>query len=141
VDDERPAPAAPQESPLAQETTAVQGRADWRSSIEATLLATILIGIWLIISSFVLSYDKAGAPLVWGIVVIVLALLRLIAAARSATLAIATIAAGVFIVITAFALGDTAGPTANMALMGLAVVVLQVISIAALSERRRISRS
>ena len=141
MDDERPAPAAAQESPLAQETTAVQGRADWRSSIEATLLATILIGIWLIISSFVLSYDKAGAPLVWGIVVIVLALLRLIAAARSATLAIATIATGVFIVITAFALGDTAGPTANMALMGLAVVVLQVISIAALSERRRISRS
>ena len=141
MDDERPAPAAPQESPLAQETTAVQGRADWRSSIEATLLATGLTGIWLIVSSFVLPYEKPGAPLVWGIVVIVLAALRLIAEVRSAILAFATIATGILIVITAYALSDTAGPTANMALMGLAVVILQVISLAALSERRRVSRN
>lgn len=140
MDEDTPQLARASESPLARETDAVQGRADWRSSIEATLLATAAIGVWLIVSAFVLPYEKPGAPLVWGIVVVVLAGLRLLADVASATLALATIAAGALIVITAFALGDTAGPTANMALMGLAVVVLQFVSMGAMSERRRISR-
>jgi hypothetical protein len=140
VEADRPQTAAPDQSPLAQETDAVQGRADWRSSIEATLLITALAGVWLIVSAFLLPYEKPAAPVIWGVVVIVLAALRLIGEVRSATLAIVTIVAGALTTLTAFVLGDTAGPTANMALMGLAIVVLQVVSVAALSERQRISR-
>jgi hypothetical protein len=119
----------------------VQSRADWRSSVETTLLATLAIGVWLIVSAFVLAYDKPSIPVIWGIVVILLAALRLIADAASATLALATIATGALIVVTAFAMSETAGPTANMALMGLGVVVLQFVSMGAVSERRRVSRS
>jgi hypothetical protein len=48
--------------------------------------------------------------------------------------------AGALIVLTAFVLGDSSGPTANMALAGLLIVVMQVVSAGALAERRRTSR-
>jgi hypothetical protein len=141
VDEETPGITAEEQGPLAAEAEAVQSRADWRSSVEGTLLVTALAGAWLIVSAFALPYEKPAAPLIWGVVVVVLAGLRLLGDVRSATLAFATSAAGVLVVLTAFVLGDTAGPTANMALMGLAIVVMQVISLAALTERRRFSRS
>ena len=140
MEENRPKPTAPEQSPLVEQTDAIGARGDWRSSIEASLLATGAAGIWLVVSAFALSYEKPAAPLVWGIVVLVLAGLRLIGEPRSRLLAGASIACGGLIVATAFALDDTAGPTVSMALVGLAIVVLQVISIAALSERRHISR-
>jgi hypothetical protein len=138
--EETPGITAAEQSPLAEETEAVQSRADWRSSVEGALLVTVLAGAWLTVSAFALPYEKPAAPLIWGIVVVVLAGLRLIADVRSATLALATGGAGALIVLTAFVLGDSAGPTASMALMGLAIVVMQIVSVASLTERRRISR-
>lgn len=140
MEDDRPGTTSPDQSPLAEETNAVESRADWRASVEASLIATAVIGVWLIISAFAFSYEKPASALIWGVVVIVLAALRLIGDLRSATLAFVTLATGALIVLTAFVLDDKPGPTANMALMGLAIVVLQVISLGAASENRRTSR-
>jgi hypothetical protein len=135
MDEEKPATTAPERSPLAEETDAAGARAGWRSSIEAALLITAAVGIWLVVSAFALPYTKPAVPVIWGVVVLLLAALRLGAAIRSATLALVTAATGVLIVITAFVLGDSPGPTANMALMGLAVVILQAAGISAGTER------
>jgi hypothetical protein len=137
--DEIPETTAAEEGPLAEETDAAASRTDFRSSIEASLLITALVGVWLIISAFAIPYEKPAAAVIWGIVVLFLAVLRLLGAVRSMTLALVTAGTGVLIVITAFVLGDTAGPTANMALMGLAIVVLQLVGLGADAESRRSS--
>ena len=125
-----------EQSPLAEATDATGTRVGRRSSIEAALILTGLVGAWLIVSPLVMAYDKTAIPVIWGVVVIFLAILRLVGAMTSKTLSLVTAAAGVLIVVTAFAADDTAGPTANLALMGLAVIIFAVVGSAAPTRSR-----
>ena len=115
-------------------------RADWRSSIVGTIGLTLLIGVWLIASTAVLSYDKPTLPVIWGAVIVVLSLIRLLGPTSSRTLALTLALAGAFTTLSAFLADDPAGPTANIALMGLAVVVLAMVGLAADSESAIASR-
>lgn len=127
---------APERSPLAETSDAVGTRVGRRTSIEAALIVTLLIGGWLIASPLALDYDKPAVAVIWGVVVVVLAILRLVGGATSKTLGAVTAIAGVLIVITAFVIDDPPGPTANMALMGLAVIILSVVGSAAPARSR-----
>ena len=97
---------------------------------------TFLVGVWLIISPLFMAYDKTAIPVIWGVVVLVLAVLRLVGGLASKTLTAITVAAGVLIVVTAFVTDDTSGPTANLALMGLAVIIFSVVGSAAPARTR-----
>lgn len=118
---------AAERSPLAETTDAAGTRVGRRSSIEAALIVTLLIGGWLIFSPLALDYEKPEIAVIWGVVVVVLALLRLVGGMTSRTLTLVTAVAGVLIVLTAFVIDDSPGPTANMALMGLAVIIFSVV--------------
>ncbi len=127
MEEERPLTTAAERSPLAETTDATSERVDRRSSIEAALIVTVLIGVWLIVSAFALAYDKPAVPVIWGIVVILLAVLRLVGAMASRTLGAVTALTGALIIVSAFLIDDPPGPTANMALLGLAVIIVSVI--------------
>jgi hypothetical protein len=127
-------------SPLATETDERTARADWRSSLVGTAAVTILIGAWLALSPLVIDYDKPALAIVWGAVIAVIGLARLLGALGSVTLAIVGAAAGALTALTALLAGDTAGPTANLALMGAAVVVVSLVGLAASGEAARKSR-
>jgi hypothetical protein len=136
VEEERPATTSPERSPLAETTDPSATRVGRGSSIEAALIVTLLAGVWLIASPLALDYDEPSIAVIWGIVVVVLAALRLFGAMASKTLSLVTAAAGILIVVTAFVIGDSPGPTANMALMGLAVVIFALVGSAAPARSR-----
>jgi hypothetical protein len=125
------------EGPLAVDADAQADRADWRSSSLATAGLTILIGIWLAISPALFDYKKPALPVIWGLVILVIAALRMFAAPRSRVLALFGAVAGVLTALTAFVASDPAGETANMALMGLAATVLSLIGLSARVESDR----
>lgn len=131
---EEPGPQPAETGPLAEQTDARSARADWRSSILGTAGISLLIGIWLLVSPAVLSYDEPALPLIWGAVIVVLSLLRLLAPTRSQTLAITLILAGIFTALSAVLADEEAPETANAALMGGAVIVLAAIGLAAEEE-------
>jgi hypothetical protein len=136
VDEERPATTAAERSPLAETTDAAGTRVDRRSSIEAALIVTLLIGVWLILSPLAFDYDKPEIAVIWGVVVVVLALLRLLGAMTSRVLSLVSAIAGVLIVVSAFVMDDPPGPTANVALMGLAVIIFSVVGSAGPARSR-----
>jgi hypothetical protein len=127
-------------SPLAAETDERTARADWRSSLIGTATVTILIGAWLALSPAFIDYNKPALAIVWGAVIAVIGLARLLGALGSVTLALIGAAAGALTALTALLADDTSGPTANMALMGAAVVVISLIGLAAAGEDGRRSR-
>ena len=106
-------------------------RSDWRSSLFGAAIVTILAGIWLALSAAPLDYGKPALPIVCGVVIIVVGVLRLVAAPGSRILALVSAVAGALTVLTAFVASDPPGPTANMALMGLAVMILAFIGLSA----------
>ncbi len=132
---------AADQGPLEVETDERAARADWRSSVYGTVIVTLLIGLWLIASAGLLDYTKPALPLIWGIAIALLSLLRLFGPSRSRTLALATAAAGALAAISALLASESAGETANVALLGLATVILALVGIAADSEGRRGSRA
>lgn len=137
---EAPGPQPAETGPLAEQTDERSERADWRSSIVGTLLVSILIGVWLIVSAAVLEYEKPLNPLIWGILVVFLSLLRLLGPTRSRTLALVSVAAGVLTALSAFAVSEASGETVNLLLMGLATTVIALIGLAAASEDERATR-
>ena len=94
----------------------------------------------MIASAAILNYSEPTAPVIWGILIALLSLLRLFGPTVSRTLALTTAAAGGLAALSAFLLSDPPGATANLALIGLAVVVLSLIGLAADAERGRTSR-
>lgn len=132
---------APGAGPLAVETDERAARADWRSSILGSILVVGLIGIWLMVSPVPLDYERPALPIVCGALVLMIAVVRLVAAPRSRTLALAQATAGALTVVAAFAAAETAGPTANAALMGAAVIVLSLVGMAASAEAPLRSRA
>lgn len=97
---------------------------------------TLLIGVWLILSPLAFDYDKPEIAVIWGVVVVVLALLRLLGAMTSRVLSLVSAIAGVLIVVSAFVMDDPPGPTANVALMGLAVIIFSVVGSAGPARSR-----
>ena len=135
-----PGPQPAETSPLAEETDSPAARVDWRSTVVATTGIILLAGLWLIASPAALDYDKPSLPLIWGAVIVVLALIRLLAPAGSRLLAVLLALGGALTVLSGFAADDKAGETANMAVMGGAVVILALIGLAAESDSARTSR-
>ncbi len=66
--------------------------------------------------------------------------MRLLGPIRSRTLVLATAAAGALAAISALIGSESSGETANLALLGLATVMLALIGLAAESEGRRDTR-
>lgn len=131
---------AADQSPLEVETDESTARADWRSSVYGAVIVTLLIGLWLLASAGLLDYAKPALPIIWGIAIAFLSLLRLFGPIRSRTLALATAAAGAMAAITSFVASESTGETANVALLGLATVILALVGLAADSEESRASR-
>lgn len=138
--EEQQAPQPASTGPLAQQTDERTERASWRSSIVGALGVLLLAGIWLAASAAILDYSEPASPVIWGILIVFLSVLRMVGPTVSRTLALATVGAGAFTVLSAFLFDDPAGETANQALIGLAVVVLALIGLAADAERSRESR-
>ncbi len=138
--EEQQAPQPASTGPLAQQTDERTERASWRSSIVGALGVLLLAGIWLAASAAILDYSEPASPVIWGILIVFLSVLRMVGPTVSRTLALATVGAGALTVLSAFLFDDPAGETANQALIGLAVVVLALIGLAADAERSRESR-
>jgi hypothetical protein len=129
-----------EESPLAEQTDERAARADWRSSIVGSVGLMLLIGGWLAVSSSVLDYERPELPIICGIAIVVIALAQLLGGPGSRSLVLASAGAGAVTVVVAFAADETAGPTGNLAVMGLGVIVLSLIGLAAATESRTGSR-
>ncbi len=134
-------PEAPDRGPLIEQTDERSARADWRSSTVGSILVTLITGIWLVVSPAVISYDRPAIPILWGALIALLSLLRLLASTTSRALALTTAAAGALAAISAFLSEEAPGPTANLALFGAAVVVLATITVAVAAEGSRQSRA
>ena len=126
--------------PLAVETDERAARADWRSSVVGTALVTVFVGLWLAISAALLDYDRPELAVIWGVVIAIIGLARLLGSAASATLACLGIAAGLLTIATALIADETSGPKVNIGLMGAAAVVLSFVALAAARESGRGSR-
>lgn len=125
------------ERALSDQTDERTARADWRSSIYASGLATLAGGIWLVVAPALISYDRPLNPVIWGGLVVFLSLLRLVAAPASRTLALTTAAAGILAVIAAFIVDEPPGATMNLALVGLGVAVVSLVGLGADEESKR----
>jgi hypothetical protein len=105
---------------------------DWRTAVAGADLLTVLSGIWLIISPFVLGYSGADAvwnPIVFGAIAGSLALLRLAGGELAASLAglpLVNAAIGVWLFISAFWLADSAQASWNVGVMGVVLFILGV---------------
>jgi hypothetical protein len=126
--------------PLAEQTDERSERASWTSSIAGANIVTLVAGVWLAISAAAINYSEPAAPVICGILIVVLSILRMAVPAASRTLALTTAAAGALTAVSAFLLGAAPGETLNQALIGLAVVLLALIGLAAEAERPRSSR-
>jgi hypothetical protein len=138
--DDPPEVTAASQSPLAEQTDERTERAAWTSSIAGANIVTLVAGIWLAVSAAAINYPEPAAPVICGALIVVLSVLRMAVPAVSRTLALATVGAGALTAVSAFLLGDAPGETLNQALIGLAVIVLALISLAAEAERPRASR-
>lgn len=135
-----PGPQPAETGPLAEQTDERSERADWRSSVVGAVGVTLLIGLWLIASIAVLEYERPSLAVIWGAVIVVLSLLRLLGPMGSRTLAVALAVAGLLTVLTAVIANEHIGETMNIALMGGGTMVLALISMAAGAEAGRTSR-
>jgi hypothetical protein len=140
VNDELPAVQPAETSPLAEETDERNERASWRSSVVGSIVATLVAGLWLVASAGPLSYSEPAGPVILGLLIAILCLLRLFGPITSRTLALTTAAAGGLTALAAFLFNDGPGETVNQALVGLAVVALTMVGLGAGAERSRTSR-
>lgn len=94
----------------------------------------LLVGVWLIISPWVLNYNDADAwwnPVVFGAIVSTLALACVMVPARTAALSAINAAIGVWLFISGFWLADSAQAAWNDWIMGTIVFILSVIALGA----------
>lgn len=129
-----PGPQPAEAGPFAEQVDERTARADWRSSVFGTVVCTALIGVWLIVSPAMLEYREPLNAVIWGVLILVLSLLRLAAGARSRTLALVTIAAGALTIASPFVADETAGPTVEVVALGGAVILLSLVGLAVTNE-------
>lgn len=109
------------------------GEATWRDEATTASGLNVLAGIWLIVSPFVLVFGPGYArwnPIVFGAIVLVLALVRLfVPTMRTAWLSGVNAAIGVWLFVSAFWLADSGGARWDEWIMGVVVFILAVWSI------------
>jgi hypothetical protein len=134
------APAEPARSASTDPTSPTYGPPDAGGSLPAIAVAsglTVLAGIWLIIAPFVLAYgngDPYWNDIVFGAIVTLLALARVLGASRAAWLSVLNMLIGAWIFISAFWLDDTWNAGTNDIILGAIVFILALVSASATEE-------
>ena len=111
---------------------------DWRAGVTLAGLLNLLAGAWLIASPWVLDYgagDSALNPIIAGAIVAFIALLR-VGVWRAEWLSMINVAVGVWLFGSGFWLASSPSATWSSWLLGLAVIVLALLSIDATEEGR-----
>ncbi len=112
-----------------------------RSQVHLASGVTIVAGIWLILAPFVLGYADGGAPnwnsIIVGLVVAVLALIRVGAPHRNVSASWIIVALGVWLIVAPFALNYAAFLPAlwNDIIVGAVIIVFGAWSAAATRRR------
>jgi hypothetical protein len=123
-----PRPSAPPPSPP-----------DWRSEVLGLSGLNVLAGIWLIIAPWVLGYsgrDPRWNDVVFGIIIGVLALIRVSGAYRAEVLSWINLLIGVWLFVAAFTIDHTARAGWNDIILGIIVFLLAAGSAEASSHLR-----
>jgi len=111
---------------------------DWRTGVTVAGLLNLIAGAWLIASPFVLDYvagDSRLNPIIAGAIIAFVALVRLVAWGAE-WLSVINVAVGVWLFGSGFWLATSPSATWNAWLLGVAVIVLALLSIDATEERR-----
>ena len=111
---------------------------DWRGQVAVAGLLSVFAGAWLIASPFVLDYvagDSRLNPIVCGAVIAFIALIRA-AFWRAEWLSLVNTLIGIWLFGSGFWLAESPSATWNAWLLGVAVVVLALLSIDATEEGR-----
>jgi len=111
---------------------------DWRGHVVVAGLLSLLAGVWLIVSPFALDYvagDSRLNPIICGAVIVFLALIRM-ALWRAEWLSLINVAIGIWLFGSGFWLAESPSATWNAWFMGIAVIVLALLSIDATEEGR-----
>jgi hypothetical protein len=111
---------------------------DWRGAVTLAGLFNLVAGAWLIASPWVLDYvagDSRLNPIIAGAIIAFIALVRL-GAWRAEWLSMINVAVGVWLFGSGFWLASSPSATWNSWLLGLAVIVLALLSIDATEEGR-----
>jgi len=111
---------------------------DWRTGVTVAGFLNLLAGAWLIVSPFVLDYVAADSrlnPIICGAIVAFVALLRM-GAWRAEWLSVITVVVGIWMFGSGFWLATSPSASWNSWLLGVAVVVLSLLSIDATEEGR-----
>jgi hypothetical protein len=111
---------------------------DWRGHVAAACLLDLGVAAWLIASPFVLAYvagDSRVNPILCGAAVAGIALVRM-SALRAEWLSAVQLAIGAWLFGSGFWLAQTPAATWNAWFLGLAVIVLALLSIDATEEGR-----
>jgi peptidoglycan/LPS O-acetylase OafA/YrhL len=111
---------------------------DWRGGVIAACLLSLAAGVWLIVSPLVLDYvagDTRLIPMIAGAIVAVLALVRM-ATWRAEWLSLISVLVGVALFASGFWFAESPAATWNAWLLGVAVIVLGLLSIDATEEGR-----
>ncbi|MBA2240270.1 MAG: SPW repeat protein [Solirubrobacterales bacterium] len=119
-------------------------RADYGSSLVAAGAVNVLIGIWIMVSPFVIDYGGSGLdlnPVVSGAVLAALGLIRVTGSYTSHVVSGLSALVGIWIIISGAALADTVIGAWNLGVFGAVAVVLPFIAEAAIAEAPRRSRS
>jgi hypothetical protein len=123
-DERRP---APDEAPVRMPVETPLHRASWREEVTGLSSLNVIVGMWLIISPFVLPYGPLGSmwnPIVFGAVVGVLAAARAAGAYRAAVLSWVNMAIGVWLFISAFWLASTPRAEWSVGISGIVVFIV-----------------
>jgi hypothetical protein len=111
---------------------------DWRGHVAVAGLLSVLAGAWLMVSPFVLDYvsgDSRLNPIVCGAVIAFIALIR-VALWRAEWLAFINTLIGIWLFGSGFWLAESPSATWNAWLLGVAVILLALLSIDATEEGR-----
>jgi hypothetical protein len=116
------------------------GASDWRSEVAGASGLNVLAGIWLIIAPWVLNYsgrDPRWNDVVFGIVVLVFAGMRVVGAYRAAWLSWLNALIGAWLFVAAFTIDHTTTAATNDIILGIIVFVLGVVSAGVTPLQRR----
>jgi peptidoglycan/LPS O-acetylase OafA/YrhL len=111
---------------------------DWRGGVTIASILSIVAGVWLIVSPFALDYVEADSrliPMIAGAVIACVGLLRMVTW-RAEWLALINIVVGLFLFAGGFWFADSPAASWNAWFLGVAVVVLALLSIDATEEGR-----
>jgi hypothetical protein len=134
--DRGPRPAEPWP---AEEKAGTPAGGTWRDDVMGPAGLNVLAGIWLIISPWVVGYDSGDAwwnPIIFGAIITVFALIRLMQPARTAVLSLVNAGIGVWLFISGFWLADSAAASWNVWILGVIVFILAVSGLSASAGER-----